>query len=140
MGSRRAHRLSLNHVLDIIPNGSDTEIDWIAYMEEVEGWAVDGHTNYTLLKGNTGPLVYPAGFLYVYRALRWITGGGRGAASVRIAQWCFVAVYLAVQALALAILRKSRCVPENCAFLQLRVGPHLLNAEYYYCNLFFLRL
>lgn len=27
------------------------------------------------LKGDTGPLVYPAGFLYVYSAIQFVTGG-----------------------------------------------------------------
>ncbi len=34
----------------------DTEIDWIAYMQEVEG-VINGTYDYTLLKGDTGPLV-----------------------------------------------------------------------------------
>ncbi|GJQ78111.1 hypothetical protein Trydic_g2449 [Trypoxylus dichotomus] len=39
-----------------------TEIDWIAYMQEVEGF-LNGTLDYKYLKGDTGPLVYPAGFL-----------------------------------------------------------------------------
>ena len=35
---------------------ADTEIDWIAYMQEVEG-VVNGTYDYTQLKGDTGPLV-----------------------------------------------------------------------------------
>ena len=35
---------------------TDTEIDWKAYMEEVEGFA-NGTLDYTQLRGNTGPLV-----------------------------------------------------------------------------------
>lgn len=35
---------------------SDTEIDWTAYMQEVEG-VVNGTYDYTKLKGDTGPLV-----------------------------------------------------------------------------------
>ena len=35
---------------------SDTEIDWKAYMQEVEG-VVNGTYDYTKLKGDTGPLV-----------------------------------------------------------------------------------
>lgn len=27
------------------------------------------------MKGDTGPLVYPAGFLYVYSAIQYVTGG-----------------------------------------------------------------
>ncbi len=34
-----------------------TEIDWVAYMSEVEGF-VNGTLNYYELKGDTGPLVY----------------------------------------------------------------------------------
>ena len=39
-----------------------TEIDWKAYMSEVEGY-LNGSTNYYELKGGTGPLVYPGGFV-----------------------------------------------------------------------------
>jgi hypothetical protein len=46
--------------------GPDTEIDWVAYMQEVGGF-LDGERNYMALRGDTGPLVYPAGFLYLYR-------------------------------------------------------------------------
>ena len=35
---------------------SDTEIDWEAYMEEVEG-VINGTYDYAQLKGGTGPLV-----------------------------------------------------------------------------------
>jgi alpha-1,3-mannosyltransferase len=34
----------------------DTEIDWQAYMDEVEG-AINGTYDYTQLQGGTGPLV-----------------------------------------------------------------------------------
>ena len=36
--------------------GQDTEIDWMAYMQEVEG-AINGTYDYAYLKGDTGPLV-----------------------------------------------------------------------------------
>ena len=81
-------------------------------MQEVEGWAVEGHTDYTQLKGDTGPLVYPAGFLYVYRALRWFVGdAGRSAAAIRAAQWVFVGVYLFTLGVVLAIYGKARPGP-----------------------------
>lgn len=35
----------------------DTEIDWKAYMDEVEG-VINGTYDYTQLKGDTGPLVW----------------------------------------------------------------------------------
>lgn len=34
----------------------DTEIDWVAYMQEVEG-VINGTYDYLQLKGDTGPLV-----------------------------------------------------------------------------------
>lgn len=37
-------------------------------MEEVKG-VIDGEYNYANLRGQTGPLVYPAGFVYIYTAL-----------------------------------------------------------------------
>ena len=52
-----------------------TEIDWNAYMQEVQGFW-DGELNYTLIKGDTGPLVYPAGFLYVFSVIKWLTNDG----------------------------------------------------------------
>ena len=36
---------------------TDTEIDWRAYMQEVEG-VINGTFDYTKLEGDTGPLVY----------------------------------------------------------------------------------
>ena len=62
---------------------SDTEIDWVAYMEEVAGPMKDGVWDYTKLEGGTGPLVYPAGFVWIYSALYWLTSGG---ANIKLAQ------------------------------------------------------
>ena len=90
---------------------ADTEIDWVAYMQEVDGWAKDGHTDYLELRGGTGPLVYPAGFLYVYRALQLLVGdGGYSVAAVRCAQWAFLALYLATLAVVMRIYERARCV------------------------------
>jgi len=76
-----------------------TEIDWVAYMQEVEGY-LSGERDYTKLRGDTGPLVYPAFFLYVYTALRWLTGEGR---NIRTGQWIFAVVYCANLAVVLAM-------------------------------------
>ncbi|PKU72889.1 Dol-P-Man:Man(5)GlcNAc(2)-PP-Dol alpha-1,3-mannosyltransferase [Dendrobium catenatum] len=51
-----------------------TKIDWDAYMSQVDGF-LGGERDYSNLKGDTGPLVYPAGFLYVYSAIKFLTGG-----------------------------------------------------------------
>lgn len=34
-----------------------------------------GERDYSNLQGDTGPLVYPAGFLYIYSAIQFVTGG-----------------------------------------------------------------
>jgi alpha-1,3-mannosyltransferase len=39
-------------------------------MEEVEG-VEKGEYNYANLKGQTGPLVYPAGFVWIFMFLKW---------------------------------------------------------------------
>ncbi|PKI37182.1 hypothetical protein CRG98_042428 [Punica granatum] len=51
-----------------------TKIDWDAYMSQITGF-LGGERDYGNLKGDTGPLVYPAGFLYVYSFLQYVTGG-----------------------------------------------------------------
>lgn len=44
-------------------------------MQEVSGF-LHGETNYLELFGDTGPLVYPAGFVYIFSILYWITNKG----------------------------------------------------------------
>lgn len=44
-------------------------------MQEVKGY-LEGERNYLNLYGDTGPLVYPAGFVYVFSYLYWITNEG----------------------------------------------------------------
>ncbi|XP_031633111.1 lethal(2)neighbour of tid protein 2 [Contarinia nasturtii] len=91
----------------IVQRVNYTEIDWIAYMQECEGF-LNGTTNYSLLKGDTGPLVYPAGFVYIYTFLYYITGHGK---NIRLAQYCFICIYLLQMHLVLKIYSKSRKVP-----------------------------
>lgn len=82
-----------------------TEIDWRAYMDEVGGYLA-GERDYTKLRGDTGPLVYPAGFVYLYAALRRLTGG-----EVASAQIIFILVYVANLAAVLAVYVRARVVP-----------------------------
>ncbi|XP_064383640.1 dol-P-Man:Man(5)GlcNAc(2)-PP-Dol alpha-1,3-mannosyltransferase-like isoform X2 [Halichondria panicea] len=60
-------------------------------MQEVEG-VINGTFDYTLLKGDTGPLVYPAGFVYIYTGLYYLTSHG---SDISLAQWVFAGLYLA---------------------------------------------
>jgi len=90
-----------------------TEIDWIAYMEEVHGFA-RGERNYVNLGGGTGPLVYPAGFVYVYGALYTIVGGlvdGTSAVGIATAQRVFVGVYVLHQAAVFAVYAACEIIP-----------------------------
>ena len=92
----------------VIVNKVDyTEIDWKAYMEEVKGY-LDGERDYVNIRGSTGPLVYPAGFLYVYSMLYHITDGGN---NVLLAQYIFIAIYIVNQLVVLLLYRGGKNVP-----------------------------
>lgn len=61
----------------IVANVAYTEIDYSTYMQQVsQFWA--GERDYANIGGDTGPLVYPAGHLWVYTALQWVSGTERG--------------------------------------------------------------
>ncbi|XP_019628046.1 PREDICTED: dol-P-Man:Man(5)GlcNAc(2)-PP-Dol alpha-1,3-mannosyltransferase-like [Branchiostoma belcheri] len=106
-----------------------TEIDWVAYMQEVEG-VINGTYDYMQLKGDTGPLVYPAGFVYVFGVLYYITGHG---ANIRLAQFIFAGFYLVLLALVFRIYNKTLKVPPY-AFL------FMCCASYRIHSIFVLRL
>ncbi|KAH8418462.1 hypothetical protein KR009_004365 [Drosophila setifemur] len=91
----------------VILGVSYTEIDWVAYMQECELF-LNGTTNYALLRGDTGPLVYPAAFVYIYSALYFVTSQGT---NVRLAQYIFAGFYLLQLALVLRLYAKSGKVP-----------------------------
>ena len=74
----------------IIEKVAYTEIDWTAYMEEVECY-LNGERDYLQIRGGTGPLVYPAGFVYLFVALRAVTHQGT---DIRQAQYIFAGFYL----------------------------------------------
>jgi len=84
-----------------------TEIDWIAYMQEVEG-VINGTLDYSKLRGDTGPLVYPAGFVWLYMGLYYITNQG---ANILVAQYVFAVIYVINLGLIFRILVRTRKVP-----------------------------
>lgn len=115
----------------------DTEIDWKAYMDEVEG-VINGTYDYTQLKGDTGPLVYvshfllltsmslysswrwfctemltlnlcryPAGFVYIFTALYYITSHGQ---NIRLGQYLFAVFYLVTLLLVFRIYHRTKKV------------------------------
>jgi alpha-1,3-mannosyltransferase len=82
----------------------DTEIDWEAYMQQVQQY-VSGERDYTKIKGGTGPLVYPAAHVYMYTALYWITEQGK---NILLAQIIFGVLYLVTLAVVMACYRQAR--------------------------------
>lgn len=82
-----------------------TKIDWDAYMSQVSGF-LEGERDYSNLKGDTGPLVYPAGFLYIYSGIQYVTGG-----QVFPAQICFGLLYIVNLGIVLSIYVKTKVVP-----------------------------
>nr|XP_032818026.1 dol-P-Man:Man(5)GlcNAc(2)-PP-Dol alpha-1,3-mannosyltransferase [Petromyzon marinus] len=106
-----------------------TEIDWRAYMEEVEG-VMNGTFDYMKLQGGTGPLVYPAGFVYVYSLLYHVTERG---ADVRRAQYIFAVLYLVTLVLVFRIYARVRRVPPYALFF-------MCCASYRVHSIFVLRL
>ncbi|VFQ59630.1 unnamed protein product [Cuscuta campestris] len=82
-----------------------TKIDWDAYMSQVSGF-LGGERDYENLRGDTGPLVYPAGFLYLYSAIQYVTGG-----QVFPAQILFGFLYIINLGITLSISLKTDVVP-----------------------------
>ncbi|PSS06226.1 Dol-P-Man:Man(5)GlcNAc(2)-PP-Dol alpha-1,3-mannosyltransferase [Actinidia chinensis var. chinensis] len=82
-----------------------TKIDWDAYMSQVSGF-LEGERDYGNLRGDTGPLVYPAGFLYIYSAIQFLTGG-----EVFPAQILFGILYVLNLGIVLFIYVKTDVLP-----------------------------
>uniref|UniRef100_V9KC35 Dol-P-Man:Man(5)GlcNAc(2)-PP-Dol alpha-1,3-mannosyltransferase n=1 Tax=Callorhinchus milii TaxID=7868 RepID=V9KC35_CALMI len=106
-----------------------TEIDWRAYMDEVEG-VINGTYDYTQLKGETGPLVYPAGFVYIFTMLYYITDHG---VNIRLGQYIFAIFYLVTLLLVFRIYNRTKKVPPFVFFF-------MCCASYRIHSIFILRL
>eukprot|EP00898_Chlorokybus_atmophyticus_P006045 jgi/Chlat1/6441/Chrsp45S09065 len=82
-----------------------TEIDWEAYMSQVAQYS-KGERDYAKIRGGTGPIVYPAGFVHIYAWLRDVTGG-----QVFPAQVLFSALYIFELATVFMIYIRCKAVP-----------------------------
>jgi alpha-1,3-mannosyltransferase len=83
-----------------------TEIDWRSYGEEVDGFFKNKEFDYVNLRGQTGPLVYPAGFVYFFGFVRFVCGE-----EIIKAQCLFALMYVFNQWISFRILQKSGRVP-----------------------------
>ena len=52
---------------------------------------LNGTLDYKYISGDTGPIVYPAGHLYVYTLLYFLTSQGK---SIQLGQYFFILLYL----------------------------------------------
>ena len=66
---------------------------------------IAGERDYTVIKGGTGPLVYPAAHLYIYSALYYITDRG---SNILLAQIIFAGVYLGSLSVVMACYRLAK--------------------------------
>ena len=69
---------------------------------------VAGERDYVKIYGDTGPLVYPAGHVYIYRLLYAITDEGR---DIKLAQYIFIGLYLASLMLVMQCYRQAKVPP-----------------------------
>ncbi|KAI0406081.1 glycosyltransferase [Xylaria palmicola] len=97
-----------------------TEIDWKAYMEQIEQY-VAGERDYTVIKGGTGPLVYPAAHVYLYTALYYVTDKGR---DIFLAQQLFAVLYMATLAVVMACYWRAKVPPYVFPLLVLSKRLH----------------
>ncbi|KAL8737559.1 MAG: hypothetical protein Q9181_001574 [Wetmoreana brouardii] len=97
-----------------------TEIDWEAYMQQASQY-LNGERDYTMIKGGTGPLVYPAFHVYIYSILYKVTDGGK---NILLAQAIFSWLYLAILTVVMACYRKARAPPYIFPLLVLSKRLH----------------
>ena len=69
---------------------------------------LSGERDYTLIKGSTGPLVYPAAHVYVYSILYYLTDEGR---NIVFAQVMFAILYLTTLAIVMGCYRSVGAPP-----------------------------
>ena len=100
------HVRQLDHIADLT-RSSFVNVSGLCVLFVQVSLFLGGERDYLKIEGDTGPLVYPAGFLYVFSALRIATGGGQ----VFPAQLLFAILYLLNLAVVLAIYVWAGNVP-----------------------------
>ncbi|KAI8806083.1 asparagine-linked glycosylation 3 [Cladochytrium replicatum] len=90
-----------------------TEIDWSTYMQQVELF-MNGERMYNRIEGDTGPVVYPAGFIYLYSFFHSITNGGK---NIWLAQYIFAGISFLTNFAFVILHSRSTKVPPFAAAL-----------------------
>ena len=85
---------------------------FVIYLQEVSSVTllnpVNGTTDYSTIKGDTGPLVYPAGFVWIFSVLYKLTDNGQ---DIRKAQYIFAMFYMMTITLVFRLVIRSKKVP-----------------------------
>ncbi|KAI5114744.1 hypothetical protein M0805_008176, partial [Coniferiporia weirii] len=97
-----------------------TEIDWETYMYHIELY-LKGERGYSAISGPTGPLVYPAGHVYIHEALYKLTSLGL---NIPLAQQIYGGLYLVSVGLSCAIYLQAGNSP-NWIMLALPLSKRL---------------
>uniref|UniRef100_A0A0N5BC83 dolichyl-P-Man:Man5GlcNAc2-PP-dolichol alpha-1,3-mannosyltransferase n=1 Tax=Strongyloides papillosus TaxID=174720 RepID=A0A0N5BC83_STREA len=91
----------------ILTFGKYTEIDWSTYMQQIKLYQ-SGEYNYTKIGGDTGPCVYPAGFLRIFSLLSSLTDNGF---DIFRGQQIFSILYLILIFLVHKVFKTTRSLP-----------------------------
>ncbi|KAH3685779.1 hypothetical protein WICPIJ_003242 [Wickerhamomyces pijperi] len=96
----------------IIDRVAYTEIDYTAYMEQIS-LIQSGELDYENIYGGTGPLVYPAGHVFIYKILSVLTSGTE---NVGAGQGIFGYLYTFTQCLTFMVFANLE-LPPWCFYL-----------------------
>lgn len=89
-------------------------------MEQISLY-ISGERDYTLIKGSTGPLVYPAAHVYLYTLFHHLTDEGR---DILLGQILFAFLYIATLAVVMTCYRQSGAPPFLFPLLALSKRLH----------------
>jgi alpha-1,3-mannosyltransferase len=89
-------------------------------MQQIETY-IAGERNYIKISGDTGPLVYPAAHVYIYRALYYLTSNGT---NIFAAQCIFAGLYLATLWMVMQCYRAAKVPPYIFPILSLSKRMH----------------
>lgn len=85
------------------------------------GQYINGERDYVKLYGDTGPLVYPAAHVYIYRFLYAFTNKGQ---DIGLGQYTFIGLYLATLLLVIQCYRAAKVPPYVLPLLILSKRLH----------------